>query len=256
MRNSLVCGLSSLALFAFGCDDGDETMMMEDSGPPPMMDSGPPPPMDAGFDGGYFDEPLYTSLTELSDDDLADQAVALLVGTPTEARCRTCHGLTPETVRTWGTMTDTAMSCIDGLDPNDQDQAGQIIDCFLTDRVADPELLGFVSTAVTLGWFTRAFEIYYPMTAAPEQVRFLQTGRMPKPPGVLFEQGERGVVKFLICTLNLVHVLDAIEHLGRPDLRGGPRFGCALGGGADGEGAEDGGGDEAVADSDCGCHGG
>lgn len=192
MRIPLHCGAVVLASLAFGCD-GDETMG-EDTGPPPTTDSGPPPPMDAGVDaGGYVAVSLYTSL-DIPDDDLADQAVALLVGSPTEPRCRTCHGLTPDTVRNWGTQTDDAMTCITGLDPNVPDDAMAILDCFRVERVADASLLGLVSTAVTLEWFTRAFDVYYPMTAGPEQVRFLQTGRMPKPPGVLLEQPDVDVL--------------------------------------------------------------
>lgn len=175
-----------------GCECGEP--VMEDSGPPPVDSGPPPPPVDAGFDAStYVDVSLYTSV-ELPDDELADQAVALLVGTPTEERCRGCHGLTPDTVRTWGTQTDAAMACIAGLDPNVQTEARDIVGCFLTDRSANPTLLGLVSTAVTLDWFTRAFEVYYPMTAGPEQVRFLQTGRMPKPPGVFLTQPEVDVL--------------------------------------------------------------
>ena len=185
--------MTLLALLVVGCDGPMEEL---DAGPPPAPDTGPPPTPDAGEpDAGnnYVPVTLYTPV-DLPDDELADQAVALLVGTVAEPRCRTCHGLTPDTVRGWAAQTDAALACIGALDPNYPDQAHDIIDCGRTDFVGDPTRLGLVSTAASLAFFTRAFDVYFPMTARPEHSRFVATGRMPQPPGVLLTQDEVDVL--------------------------------------------------------------
>ena len=47
---------------------------------------------------------LYTQV-DLPDDELADQAVALLTGTRGDPGCQLCHGLAPGIVSAWGAAT-------------------------------------------------------------------------------------------------------------------------------------------------------
>lgn len=162
-----------LALLALvGCDE-------RGSGDGGVPTDGELPADGSVGDAGPGPVTLYTPV-DLPDDVLADQAVRILAGTLEQPRCPTCHGLTPVAVRTWADQTTSALDCIGTLDPNVPDEARAIIACFSTDRVGNPALLGLVSTAVRLEWFTRVFDIYYPMTSAPEQAEFSTTAHMPQ----------------------------------------------------------------------------
>ncbi|MGE0786597.1 MAG: hypothetical protein AB7S26_13075 [Sandaracinaceae bacterium] len=167
-----------------GTDAGSTTM---DAGGP--ADAGPP-------DAGWEPVTLYTELTDLSDDELADQAVAIMIGTPTMQRCTTCHGLTPDRVREWGTYTTSALDCIGTLEPNIQADALQIMECFndMTTGMAVPRQLGLVATATDLAWFRRAFDVAYEDEASTRRGTFQMTGWMPRPPGVPLTQDEVDVL--------------------------------------------------------------
>ncbi len=180
-----------------GCDgDGGSA---DDAGPPDGMDAGPGDaggPTDAGApDAGWVDVTLYTPVS-LSDDELADQAVAILVGTPEQPRCTTCHGLVPSVVQRWGTETTDALACVAGLEPNLAADATAILGCFTdeTTGMADPARLGLVSTASHLGWFQRAFDVEHQADSPTERAIFLMTGHMPRPPGIELTQDEVDVL--------------------------------------------------------------
>lgn len=191
VRVGWLCAATLLVLA--GCDDGDG----EDAGP---ADAGPPA-TDAGAgdagpgDAGWVDVSLYTEVS-LGDDELADQAIAIMVGTPAMPRCTTCHGLTPTRVTGWGTQTTDALTCIASLEPNVQADAEAILACFTDEATGMPDAtaLGLVSTATHLDWFQRAFDVAYEDDSSTERAIFLMRGQMPRPPGVELTQDEVDVL--------------------------------------------------------------
>lgn len=183
---TLLAGSSLLT----GCDGDEDTDAGSDMDAG-ALDAGPPP--DAGPpDAGWRDVTLYTPVTTLTDDELADQAVAIMVGSPSTPRCTTCHGLLPTRVSEWGTETSAALDCIGSLEPNLPADAQQVLDCFIDPMtgMADPATLGFVATATHLDWFQRVFEVVYEDSATTEREIFLMTGNMPQDPGVDLTQDE------------------------------------------------------------------
>ncbi len=186
---ALCFALTVLSLTVMGCGDDDGVGMDTgadvgtDTAVDTVVDSSPSDDAeeDAAPDTGtYVDVSLYTAL-DTPDDELADDAVAILTGD--RARCTSCHGLTQDRVVAWGEMTTNALGCVDGLDPNNRDDAESILECFRTDGTGDPEKLGLVATAPHLAWFERAFEVVYNSGAAIQRTVFGSAGQMPRPPG-------------------------------------------------------------------------
>lgn len=102
--------------------------------------------------------PALRNPVALSDDDLAEQSLAIL-GTSTGTMCAACHGITRQYVRYWRTQTDRAITaCLTDLDVRDESIARAMLDCARV-TPANPQSdysaakLGIYAAATHLPWF-------------------------------------------------------------------------------------------------------
>ena len=75
---------------------------------------------------------FFTPRDDLSDSDLADQALSLMGfgADPGANNCEDCHGLTRQRMRYWRAITDTSItSCFSDLNLDSQAAAKEAIDC-------------------------------------------------------------------------------------------------------------------------------
>ena len=147
------------------------------------------PPADAGFDVARTPVSLYTEV-DLDDATLANAAFTILGHEAEERRCTRCHGLSVERVQGWEDSTRQALECIGENDPNVDEEAEAILDCFTTDGEPRPDNMGFVTTALGLDWFTRAFDVAHGFNGEVQQIRYRGASEMPKPPSLLLDQSE------------------------------------------------------------------
>lgn len=130
--------------------------------------------------------PVFRNPVNLPDDQLAQQALAILNPASPSAECNGCHGMTRQKISYWRALSDTAMSsCLTDLSLATQESAQQTIDCLR----AMPELqtsdfsvkkLGVYSTAVRLPWFQFAFTRAYGDAGGAQYTAFADAVAMPK----------------------------------------------------------------------------
>ncbi len=179
MKNSFVAVTCSLVLaFAAGCGDGGGSSA--DAAPPDAnVDATPPdaaPPAPALF-----------TLVDLPDDQLADQALALLgheaFGTATT--CSECHDLTRQELAYWRALTDQSLEgCLTDLEIQTTESAQQMIECMRAKPQADAKFqtprIGIFSAAAELAWFEFLFQRAYGDAYQDELDEFIARTTMPR----------------------------------------------------------------------------
>ncbi len=149
-----------LSLFALPTGCGDDNPSTSDAGGPDAAVSDAAPP-DASLVA-----PLLRNPVNLPDQDLANQALALL-GSPDAGgteNCNGCHALTRQNLRYWRALSDVSLSgCLTDLDISTRESARTMIDCLRSvpeqpTSQFDTAKLGIYSTAAHLDWFEFLFQ--------------------------------------------------------------------------------------------------
>jgi hypothetical protein len=170
--------LPIVALSTAACSGGD-SKNIADAGIP---DAVPAP------DATSIAPTLFTPRTDLSDSELADQALALmgLGSTPAANNCEDCHGLTRQRMRYWQAITDVSItSCYADLNLETQAAAKAAIDCMRKvpgddSSMYHPENVGIFSTGAHLPWFDFAFRRAFGEGYQTEYDNFLAMAGMPR----------------------------------------------------------------------------
>ena len=169
----------------------------------PVVIDGPGATVDAGIDAGIdavpAGPPLLRYPVTLTDAELASQAAALL-GEGGSKNCDRCHAISRDRLRSWGTLSNAAVTrCLGDTMPTTQPAAQTIVDCF-RDVPAEPtsawhpQALGVYATAAYLPWFEYVFTTAYPTTGAAELAAFQDQVAMPRSDTGRLTQGEFDVV--------------------------------------------------------------
>ena len=140
--------------------------------------------VDVGIDAPVT--PVFRNPVNLPDDQLAQQALAIMIPPTPATECQTCHGMTRQRISYWRALSDTAMSnCLTDLSLATQESAQKTLDCIR----AMPELpqsdfmakkLGVYATAVRLPWFKFAFWRAYGDAGDAQYTAFQDAVAMPK----------------------------------------------------------------------------
>lgn len=184
----------ALALPLAGCPD---------SPPPAGTDAGPPPAdapstADAGRDAPAVTTdapetvPVFRNPVGLPNDQLAMQALAIL-GAGSSFSCAECHGLTRATIRSWQTLSDTALSsCLTYLDAPTPAQSMEMITCLRGGSPTgafSPGHVGVFATAARLPWFQYVFRQAYGAGWSAEYEDFTLAAGMPPEGRTMLTQG-------------------------------------------------------------------
>ncbi|NVB84487.1 MAG: hypothetical protein HOV81_39295 [Kofleriaceae bacterium] len=130
--------------------------------------------------------PVFRNPVNLPDDQLAQQALAILAPTSPAQECNSCHGMTRQRISYWRALSDTAMTnCITDLSLATQESAQKTIDCIRampTVPTSDFTVknLGVYATAVRLPWFKFAFWRAYGDAGDAQYTAFQDAVAMPK----------------------------------------------------------------------------
>lgn len=187
--------LASSLLFALGACGDDGGSATEDA----AVDA---TTSDAGWPDSGVAPALYNARDDLSDNDLATQALALL-GLPSAGgskNCQSCHGLTRQNLYYWRALSDTALSdCLTDLNVSTQASAKQMIDCFRIEPSNDtslfrPQKVGIFDTAAHLDWFRYTFQKAYEFGWENEFDEFLPRVGMPRGGHIPFTQPEFDII--------------------------------------------------------------
>jgi hypothetical protein len=145
---------------------------------------------------------LFTPRDDLTDSDLADQALALmgLGSDPAENNCEDCHGLTRSRMRYWQAITDVSItSCYADLNLETQAAAKAAIDCMRLVPGDDGSMFhaenaAIFSTGAHLPWFDFAFRRALGEDYQTEYDNFLAMAGMPRGNQEPFTQAEFDII--------------------------------------------------------------
>ncbi|MBL4635384.1 MAG: hypothetical protein JKY56_16105 [Kofleriaceae bacterium] len=166
--------MASVALAGVACKGGpsdaqvDASDGVQDGGNNPIVDGAVP---DSMVDGSLPDAmtgvpTFFTARNDLSDDQLADQALALLTDTQI-GNCTDCHGITKQRLYQWRALSDQSLStCLTDLTVPNQAVAKEMLDCLRVDSsnpssFFDASSSAIFSTGAHLAWFKYTFQIAY-----------------------------------------------------------------------------------------------
>jgi hypothetical protein len=140
--------------------------------------------VDVGVDAPIA--PVFRNAVNLPDDQLAQQALALIVPPEPAQECNECHGMTRQRISYWRALSDTAMSsCLTDLSLATPESAKATIDCVRSMPAVETsdfqtKKLGVYATAARLPWFQFAFERAYGDDSAAQLAVFQESVAMPK----------------------------------------------------------------------------
>ncbi|MBL4635078.1 MAG: hypothetical protein JKY56_14495 [Kofleriaceae bacterium] len=146
---------------------------------------------------------FFTPQDNLSDDELATQALALINGDETGAgatTCTACHGITKQRLFHWRALADTTMSeCLTDLTVPNQTVALEMLNCLRQDptdptSAFSPEKASIFSTGANLRWFEYAFRTAYGEGFQTEYDQFIDRVAMPKGTMTPYSQTEFDVL--------------------------------------------------------------
>ena len=146
--------------------------------------------------------PLLRNPVDLADADLAQQALAALGG-PVEGadrNCNACHGITQGKMRSWETLSNTALSdCLTDLSVSSEASALTMINCIRENPGSEtspfqPSHLGIYAAAAHLDWFEFTFDKAYGADAAAAFDGFKDRVLMPRGSHAPFSQGDFDIV--------------------------------------------------------------
>ncbi len=144
---------------------------------------------------------LFTPRDDLSDSELADQALALLGhGAPSgTSTCEDCHGLTKQRMRYWRAITDTGLeSCFSDVGLETQAAAKAAIDCMRESEADDAqyhtENVAMFAAGAHLPWFEFAFRRAFGEDFEQEFEDFKMRVAMPRGEITPYTQEEFDVV--------------------------------------------------------------
>lgn len=192
LRFALIPIFTATALSAVACSGGKGTPDPVDAGIPdavPLPDAAVAPV-------------LFNPRDDLGDEELADQALALL-GFEAESgqeNCENCHGLTRQRMRYWRAITDTSIgSCFADLDLFTADAAKDAIDCMREEpaeaaSVYHTENVAIFATGAHLPWFDFAFKRAYGDDYQTELDDFIARVGMPRGEITPYTQDEFDIV--------------------------------------------------------------
>ncbi len=109
---------------------------------------------------------LFTPRDDLSDDDLASQALSIMTGSG-QNTCTECHGITKQRLFNWRAISDTSLSeCLTDLTVPNQTVAQEMIDCLRKDPSDSNSPFSAQATAIYsagahLDWFEFTFRRAY-----------------------------------------------------------------------------------------------
>ena len=191
LRSALLPLVALGALGAAACSGGDT----------PAADAGIPDAIPEP-DATSIAPVLFTPRDDLTDDELADQALALMgLGADiADNNCEDCHGLTRQRMRYWQAITDVSItSCYSDLNLETQAAAKEAIDCMRQvpgddSSMYHPEHAGIFSTGAHLPWFDFAFRRAFGVGYEVEYENFLTMAGMPRGNQPRFTQGEFDII--------------------------------------------------------------
>lgn len=157
---------------------------------------------DAGWPDAGPAPALYNPRDDLSDQDLATQALALL-GVQSQGgskNCQACHGLTRQNLSYWRALSDTTLAdCITDVNVSTQAVAKQMLDCMRLDpsnggSAFRAPKVGIFNTGAHLAWFRYTFQKAYEWNWETEYDEFISRVAMPKGGNTPFTQPEFDIV--------------------------------------------------------------
>jgi len=177
-----------------------------DDGGSSVADAGPPVPDAVVPDAMWPDigpaPALFTPRDDLTDDQLATQALALL-GDSNQGgsdNCNDCHGLTRQRLYNWRALSDTTLgSCLTDLTVSSATVAKQMLDCLRQDPADDQTVfrapsVGIFTSGAHLAWFEYAFKKAYGPNYALPYDDFMGSVGMPKGGNTPYTQPEFDII--------------------------------------------------------------
>jgi hypothetical protein len=142
---------------------------------------------------------LFTPRDDLSDEELADQALALLGQGATGESCQDCHGITRQRLYHWRALSDTTLSaCMSDYTNTDPVAAKAMIDCFREEASETMAFhaprLGIFTSAAHLEYFEFMFQRAYGDDAPAEYQEFKDRLAMPRGGRAPYTQAEFDIV--------------------------------------------------------------
>ncbi len=191
LRSTLL-PIVALGLFSTAACSGGSDSKTPDAGPP---DAAPLP--DAAVAPVFF-----TPRDDLSDSDLAEQALSLMGfgADAAENNCEDCHGLTRQRMRYWRAITDTSIaSCFSDLNLETQAAAREAIDCMRevpeeAGSAYHTENVAIFASGAHLPWFDFAFKRAYGDDYQTEYDDFKMRVGMPRGEITPYTQDEFDIV--------------------------------------------------------------
>ncbi len=209
LRATIVLTTASVALAGVACKGGpsdavvDASDGVQDAGNTPVVDgavSDSMVPVDGAVPDATIGVPtFFTARDDLSDDQLADQALALLTNTQT-GNCSDCHGITKQRLYHWRALSDQSLtSCLTDLTVPNQAVAQEMLDCLRVDpsnpnSFFDATSSAIFSTGAHLAWFKYTFQTAYGANYLDSYNDFLERVAMPKGGNVAYDQGQFDII--------------------------------------------------------------
>lgn len=174
---------------------GDDASIVGDASPDGMTI-----PVDAAQPDATDGVPVFFNpRDDLNDNDLADQALALLSDSQA-GNCSDCHGITKQRLYHWRALSDSSVSeCLTDLSVPNQTVAREMINCLREDpnnsnSFFDASHAAIFSTGAHLAWFKYTFEIAYGASYLAPYNEFLNRIGMPKGGNTPYNQSQFDII--------------------------------------------------------------